>query len=189
MERELKDLTKQEWDTLFPIELYNHDSNWKQIFGNEKDKIVEKIGDRILRIEHVGSTAIPNIKAKSYIDISIEILKEDLFNEDIIESLENLNYSFFRQTGKEVDYMVFVKGYNLNGEKEQIFHIHMCPPGHELLKQINFRDYLITHPGRAKQYEELKTELAIKYKNDRVGYRVAKDDFISDTLGLAKKLE
>ncbi|SMG37651.1 GrpB domain, predicted nucleotidyltransferase, UPF0157 family [Marivirga sericea] len=188
MKRELKDLSKEEWDKLFPIALHPHDPKWPLIYKDEKDQIVNRLGNSILKIEHVGSTAIPAIKAKSYIDISIEILVEHLFNEEIIQSLEKLGYTFFRQEGKDLDYMVFVKGYNLNGEIEQVFHIHMYPSGHELLHQITFRDYLIANPERAKQYENLKTQLADQHKNDRVGYRVAKDNFILETLDLAKKL-
>ncbi|WP_143960148.1 GrpB family protein [Litoribacter populi] len=187
MNKKLEDLTKHEWDTLFPIELVNHNLNWKNIFEQERRQITEKIGDKIISIEHVGSTAILDIKAKPYIDISIEIPKENLFDDEIIDALQDLNYHFFRQIGKDADYMIFVKGYNLDGLREQIFHIHMCPPKHEMLDQIIFRDYLTAYPKRAKEYEQLKTELAAKYKNDRVGYRVAKDDFIAETLNRGRQ--
>ncbi len=187
MNKRLKDLAKQEWDTLFPIELVDYDPNWKNKFERERKKIIKMVGDKIVIIEHVGSTSIPNIKAKPYIDISIEILKEDLFNEEIIGAMQNLNYHFFRQTGTKVDYMIFVKGYNLNGEKNQIFHIHMCPPDHEMLNQIAFRDYLNANPKRALEYEQLKLELALTFKNDRSGYRIAKGDFIRNTMNMAKE--
>ena len=187
MNKRLEDLTKQEWDTLFPIELVKHNPDWKNIFERERKLINEKIGNQLVAIEHVGSTAIQGIKAKPYIDISIEIPKESLFNKEIIQALEGLDYHYFKQTGKGADYMVFVKGYNLNGLKEQIFHIHMCPGGHEMLEQVLFRDYLIAHPTRAREYEQLKVSLAGQFKNDRVGYRMAKDDFNTETIQRAKK--
>lgn len=186
MTKKLEDLTKHEWDTLFPIELVDHNQDWKNLFEVEKQLIEEKIGDKIICIEHVGSTSIPNIKAKSYIDISIEISEEHLFNEAIIGALSDLNYHFFRQPGKGVDYMIFVKGYNLNGIKEQVFHVHMCPSNHEMLDQVVFRNYLTSHPERAREYEQLKLKLAIKHKNDRVGYRMAKDNFIAETMNMLK---
>ncbi len=187
MNKRLEDLTKEEWDTLFPIELEDPDPNWTIIFERERHQINEKIGDKIIAIEHVGSTSIPNIKAKSYIDISIEIPRNNLFDEEIIDALQDLKYHFFRQSGKGIDYMVFVKGYNLNGEREQVFHVHMCPTKHEMLNQIVFRDYLIANPKRANEYEKLKNELAAKYKHDRVGYRIAKDSFIAETMNMVKK--
>ncbi|WP_159092253.1 hypothetical protein [Aquimarina sp. Aq107] len=53
MKKTLNDLTKDEWNTLFPIELVDHNPAWKNIFRNEKERIVNKIGSKtILRIEH-----------------------------------------------------------------------------------------------------------------------------------------
>ncbi|MCX2743299.1 GrpB family protein [Mangrovivirga sp. M17] len=185
MRKEIQNLTKQDWDTLFPIELADHNSVWKDIFESEKQDIVKQAGEKIIGIEHVGSTSIPGIKAKSYIDISIEIAEEDLFDQDIIGSLNNLGYHYFRQSSK-IDYMIFVKGYNLSGENDQVFHLHICPTDHPMLDQIAFRDFLIDNHGRAKAYEQLKIELAEKYRNDRSGYRIAKDDFIKETMDMIR---
>ncbi len=186
MKKQLQELTKQDWDTLFPIELANHDPNWSLIFEAEQSMINNAIGEKIISMEHVGSTSIPHLQAKPYIDISIEIEHESLFNEAIITAMEGLNYHYFRQSGNDADYMIFVKGYHPNGEKDQIFHVHMCPTGHSMLDQITFRDYLIANPERTRAYEDLKRELAIKFKNDRVGYRIAKDQFIAETMASAR---
>ncbi len=187
MDRNLDDLTKQDWDTLFPIELVDYESNWPAIYLLEKEKILAEIGDKIIRIEHVGSTSIPNLRAKPYIDICIEINTNDLFNSTIIGALRSQNYHFFRQTGQGIDYMVFVKGYHPDGKKSQVFHVHMCPPDHKMLDQIIFRDYLRANTQRAKAYEQLKRTLAITYKNDRTGYRIAKNDFIEETMQMARE--
>ena len=190
MTKSLDDLTKEEWNTLFPIKLVAHDPNWKNTYQEEEHRIMEKIRAHVIRIEHVGSTSIPNIQSKPYIDISIEIQPGDLFDEDVIESMQRLGYHFFRQSGNGTDYMIFVKGYHLGGQKTQIFHVHMCPSGHEMLDQVRFKEYLISNPKSAQEYEQLKLELAIQYKHDRVGYRVAKGDFVKkvmfEALGTAK---
>ena len=184
MEKKLENLTKQEWDTLFPVELVSHNSMWKNIYEKEEQKIIKKLGsETIIRIEHFGSTSIPGIRAKSYIDIIIEIPKDRLFDEEIINGLIELGYTYFRQSGIETDYMVFVKGYNLKGVKEQVYHIHMCSKENKMWNQIMFRDYLIGNPARAKEYEHLKIELASNFKNDRVG----KSDFINKTLEMANE--
>ncbi|MCC9064714.1 GrpB family protein [Flavobacterium sp. F-30] len=41
-----------------------------------------------------------------------------------------------------------------------------------------FRNYLIEFSEIAKQYEALKLKLAQEFQYDRVGYRVAKTDFV-----------
>jgi GrpB-like predicted nucleotidyltransferase (UPF0157 family) len=188
MKQDLDSLAKEDWDTLFPVELVPHNPAWKNIYKQEAERIIEKLGDQtVVRIEHFGSTSIPDISAKSYIDIIIEIPKEQIFDEVIISGLNKLGYHYFRQTGNMADYMVFVKGYNLHGRKEQIYHIHMCSQENEMWHQLIFRDFLMANPKRAKEYEQLKQKLASKYKNDRVGYRMAKSEFISETLEMANE--
>ena len=83
--------------------------------------------------------------------------------------------------------MILAKGYNIDGTNEQVFHIHACPEGHPMLKQIEFRDRLIADPERAKEYENLKVQLASKFKNDRSGYRIAKGEFITETLKMNRE--
>ncbi len=187
MKKTLFDLTKEEWNTLFPIELVNHNPEWKKTFKIEKERILKKVDTTsILRIEHFGSSSIPLIKSKPYIDMLIEIPKELLFDKNLISKFDDLGYSHFVVPEREniEAYSSFGKGYNLDGKKEQIFHIHMCPKENIMWKQIGFRDYLIENQERAKMYESLKTKLAKKYKNDRGAYVLGKTEFINETLEL-----
>ncbi|GLU43889.1 GrpB family protein [Allomuricauda sp. NBRC 101325] len=187
MKKTLMDLTKDDWNTMFPVELLDHDPNWKHVFASEKGQILEKIGsDKILRIEHFGSSSIPNIKAKPYIDLLIEIPDSLLFDEGLIEQFNSLGYTHFKVPERDgIDaYMSFGKGYRLDGVKEQIFHIHMCPKNNVMWQQINFRDYLIANEERARAYENLKIALANTYRNDRGAYVLGKTEFIKETLKL-----
>lgn len=187
MKKSLYDLTKEDWNTLFPIELVEHNPAWKNTFEKEKEKILGKLGrNTALTIEHFGSTSMPGIKSKPYIDIIIQIPKDLLFNEGIIEKLSEVGYTYFKVPERDnIDaYMSFGKGYSLDGAKQQIYHIHMCPRENFMWSQIEFRDYLVSNPGRAKAYEELKINLAIKYRNDRGAYVLGKTNFINVTLGL-----
>lgn len=192
MTKTLYDLTREDWNTLFPIQLSNHNKNWKHIFEREKANIIKNVDNSYFnRIEHFGSTSIPNIKSKAYIDLFIEIPKELLFNKEVIKSFENLGYAYFEVPEREniQAYMSFGKGYNLEGKKEQIYHIHMCPKDNEMTQQLKFRDYLIDNPKRAKEYERLKLELASKHKNDRGAYVLGKTNFVKETLKLYYKKE
>ena len=187
LKRTLYDLTKDDWNTLFPVELVDHNPDWKNIYENERKRIVDKVGEEIiLRIEHFGSTSIPGIKSKPYIDLIIEIPKELLFNGQLIEKFEELGYTHFKVPARDTiaEYSSFGKGYNLDGKKEQIFHIHMCPQDNIMWRQIDFRDYLISNKEKAKEYEKLKLELATKYRNDRGAYVLGKTEFINKILDL-----
>ena len=120
MKKTLYDLTKDDWNTLFPIELSEHNTNWKKVFEAEKTNILNNVNNAYFKnIEHFGSTSIPNIKAKAYIDLFIEIPSELLFDKDLIRSFENIGYTYFEVPAREniEAYMSFGKGYNLEGKK------------------------------------------------------------------------
>ncbi len=190
MKKTLNDLTKEDWNRLFPIVLVDHNPEWKNIYKNEKNRILNKIGkEKILRIEHFGSSSITTIKSKPYIDLMIEIPDALLFDKKLIDEFKVLGYSHFKVPAREhiAEYSTFGKGYNVNGTKEQIFHIHMCPKDHVMWKQIDFRDYLNANKKRAKEYENLKLKLASKFKNDRGSYVLGKTDFVNETLDIIEK--
>lgn len=187
MKNNLLELTRDDWNSLFPVELSAHNPNWKIIFQHEKERILKSISsEKLIRFEHFGSTSIPGLKAKPYIDMLVEIPKELLFHETLIHQFEELGYTHFKVPERDdiEAYMSLVKGYELDGTKAQIFHIHMCPKSNAMWSQLKFRDFLITHPERAKKYEILKTELAAKYRNDRGAYVLGKTNFIKETLKL-----
>ncbi|MDP9352570.1 MAG: GrpB family protein, partial [Chloroflexota bacterium] len=48
-----------------------------------------------------------------------------------------------------------------------------------------FRDYVRAHADAAAKYEELKLELAMRYRDDREGYVEAKGPFIWTTMAAA----
>jgi len=192
MTKTLYELTKEDWNSLFPIEMVDHNPNWKSVFEKEKEAILSTASsDAILRVEHFGSSSIPNIKSKPYIDMLIEIPTELLFDEDLIAKFETLGYSYFKVPKRDhiLAYMSFGKGYRFDGKKEQIYHIHMCPKDNVMWEQLLFRDYLKENEDRAKAYEELKLELASKFRNDRGAYVLGKNDFIKETLELIKNQE
>ena len=191
MKKSLYDLTKDDWNTLFPVKLVEYDPAWSHVFENEKGRIQDVLGYDALRIEHFGSTSVPGIRAKPYIDILLEIPDALLFSEDVINKLETLGYVYFKVPERDgiAAYMSFGKGYNLEGREEQIFHIHMCPKENVMWQQIQFRDYLRSNQERAKSYEALKADLESKFRNDRGAYVLGKTAFINETLQLAKALE
>lgn len=192
MTKTLYDLTKDDWNTLFPIELVDHNPRWKTIFEKEKDAIISAIGiESILRVEHFGSSSIPSIKSKPYIDMLIEIPSELLFDESLISKFETMGYSYFKVPERDhiPAFMSFGKGYRFDGKKSQIYHIHMSPKENVMWEQLLFRDYLNEHEDRAKAYEALKVELANKFRNDRGAYVLGKNEFVRETLEMVKSRE
>ena len=172
---------------MFPVELSAYNMHWVGLFEQEQKLIFQAIGETALRIEHFGSTSIPGLVAKDTIDILVEIIDDETRQENIIENMKTIHYDFMWQTYGEPPYMVFVKGYNTTGVKEQTYHVHMGPKHHKLWDRFWFRDYLRENTDIARQYENLKLELAEIYKHDRVGYRIAKTEFVLKTTDVAKQ--
>ena len=56
-----------------PVELSEYDPRWPQLFVREEARIREALGDRVVRLEHTGSTSVPGLAAKPRIDITMEV--------------------------------------------------------------------------------------------------------------------
>ncbi|TFG12115.1 GrpB family protein [Candidatus Thorarchaeota archaeon] len=162
-----------------PVVLVPHDPAWSEEYQREKSKIRDLLGPLLITTYHVGSTSVPDIKAKPIVDI-LALVRD-------IDRIERFNEEFEAM------------GYTLRGEAgiegRRFFRKHTHPVGFHLhfydvtndsvRKYIDFRDYLIAHPGSAEEYEELKMRLAAKYGDDRPAYTEAKAEFIQEILETA----
>lgn len=150
---------------------------WPDMFQQEADKLSTVFGQACLAIHHIGSTAIPGMRAKPIIDIMPVV--------PAIEQVEILNPALI-QLGYEPKgengipgRRYFVKG----GDDHRTHHVHAYEPNNpEAIRHLSFRDYLIAHPQAADRYAGLKLSLAQDYPHDIFGYMAGKDGFIKETL-------
>ena len=125
-------------------------------------------------IQHIGSTAIPAIKAKPIIDIVVGVTDF----EEIMSYNEQLQKEGIFYRGSDVErQLLYVMG---DMEKDiRTHHIHVVKwNGTEWKKYIHFRDYLNDNENMALQYQKVKEELESKYADDRVAYTNGKQDMI-----------
>ena len=177
---ELENMTLNElWD-LFPINFVSSSDEFKEIYFEEAQNLRLLLGSYILRVSHIGSTSIENIKTKPIVDILIEIdfdyrgiIKELLLNHDYILMSESINQISFN------------KGYTVNGYADKVFHIHIKKYGD--CDELYFRDYLNDYPNQSKEYEKLKFKLYEKYKPNRDLYTDGKTAFVQNIVRLAKE--
>ena len=179
--RNLKDMTLAELWELFPIVLAAYNPDWSEWANEEITKLSELLEDYRPIINHIGSTAIPNILAKPIIDILVE-LSPDANWPRIKEKMEKSGYICMAVSESRLS---FNKGYTPAGYAGKVFHIHFHRIGDN--DEILFRDYLIAHPETAKEYELLKQSLLPKHKNDRDGYTEAKSEFVRQIIEQALK--
>lgn len=173
-------MTLEELWELFPITLVPHNPDWASWACDEIHNLTRLLGKYAPVITHIGSTAIPGIVAKPIIDLLLEVDTRSDWNE-IKAILEQNQYICMSQTDGR---MSFNKGYTVDGYADKVFHLHIHNMGDN--DEIMFRDYLIDHPGVAKEYEQLKLSLLPTYRNNRDGYTAAKTDFVRRIVARAK---
>jgi GrpB-like predicted nucleotidyltransferase (UPF0157 family) len=167
-----------------PIFLVPHDPQWKGKFEQERALLLEKLGDRVLSVEHVGSTAIPFIDAKPLIDILVTV-------PDIAAApwffgpLEELGYEYFpvdeRRTPER-------RWFCKPNPAERTHHLHLVQTGSPWHRgSLAFRDRLLRNAGDRVRYEELKRTLAARFPDDREAYTEGKKAFIAEVIASAMR--
>ena len=152
-----------------PYGIQEYNTTWKKDYEDEIAALVKKASLSGLAFEHIGSTAIPGVKAKPIIDI-IAGVKEFPPSEEIIRGIEECGYIYLREASVP-DRLYFVK----RGEKN--FNVNVILYQGSVWEQdIAFRDYLIAHPEDAKEYSSLKDRVV---RSDEIlEYSKRKTDFI-----------
>jgi GrpB-like predicted nucleotidyltransferase (UPF0157 family) len=153
----------------------DYDPAWPVMFEQEAARIRDALGPVAVRIEHVGSTAVPGLAAKPVIDIQVSV-ERMVPRERFVVPLETLGYEFVADpTDTEHEY--FKK--DVGGVRTH--HIHVCPMGSEWERRhLAFRDHLRTHPEDSARYGQLKRRLAEQHPNDVMAYVEAKSPFVSE---------
>jgi GrpB-like predicted nucleotidyltransferase (UPF0157 family) len=161
------------------VRLVPYTKEWERLFQVERPRLRAAVGKYVLDIQHVGSTSIPGMVAKPIIDIAIAVKN---FEEACvcIKPIEQLGYEYKGENGIPRRHY-FAKG------NPRTHHVHINEIGsRDWNDQIIFRDYLTQHPEIAKEYAELKMELAQRYPTDRQSYLDGKAPFIERVLQLAR---
>lgn len=156
------------------VRLEEYNPEWADLFEQEKKLLLETFGDRIIAVEHIGSTAIPGIPAKPIIDINVAIPSLDDID-DFITELEKLGYEYIPER-RFSDRQFFPKG----PSEKRTHHLNLVEITSETgwKNQLLFRDYLRTHSDIRDEYATLKRELAEKYAENRDEYTERKSDFV-----------
>jgi GrpB-like predicted nucleotidyltransferase (UPF0157 family) len=133
-------------------------------------------------VEHVGSTAVPGLAAKTIIDLMVSVADPDTV---VVQAGERLAADGWCYVPPQLDQRpwrrFFVKP-DASGQR-RIAHLHVIRAGHpRWSKQIAFRDALRRDDQLARRYADLKRMLAAQHADDREAYTDAKAKFVADAL-------
>ena len=157
----------------------DYDPAWPRLFASLGRDLRAALGNAALRIDHVGSTAVPGLAAKPIIDVQISVASFEPLRSfrDPIESCGFL----WRAKNDEL-----TKRYFRERPGRRRTHVHVRRAG-SFSEQLNLlhRDYLRTDASRAREYAEFKRSVAHLLLTDRQGHVDAKSPFVWDTIARA----
>ena len=162
-----------------PIVLYPHNPEWLLKFDNEKEALQIKLAGSVLKIQHVGSTAVAGLMAKPIIDIAIEsYIYPPTINIQV--RLAALGYECRGESGIE-GRIWFTKG------RPREINLYYRPIGSDIVKkQISFRECLKQNAAIRAEYEILKLNNCQGRDFDDAAYAESKSQLIETALSVYK---
>jgi GrpB-like predicted nucleotidyltransferase (UPF0157 family) len=161
-----------------PVTIVPYDPRWPALFDTEAVRLSRALGETAIRIEHVGSTAVPGLAAKPVIDIQISV--------PVLEPatpyagpLDALGYGNWRD--------VHDPDHRFCRDDPRRHHIHLVIAGSAMESDRPlFRDFLKVHSEVRRSYAEFKTGAAVAFGHDRDRYTAAKEEFIESVMSAAR---
>lgn len=161
------------------VHLADYVPEWAELFEQEAGRLLARIANLILDIQHVGSTAVSGLTAKPIIDIAIAIESREVIP-SLARSLTQLGYTDRGDGGNEGGYLLVSEP--VPGVRTVHVHVVEETDG-QWRNYIGFRDLLRGNEDIREEYGRLKRDLANKHKNDRRLYTAEKHRFIRGHLG------
>lgn len=136
-----------------PISVEPYDSAWPAHYATESARLRRSLGECVLAVEHIGSTAVEGLAAKPIVDVMVGVSALNR-TDGIADRLAALGYEdcggaegrrYFRRRGAGQDFNV------------QLIE-HESP---QWRTNIRFRDYLRSDSDAAQRYAEAKQAAAI----------------------------
>ena len=140
-----------------PIEIAEYDPEWPRLYAREEERIRRALGERVMRIEHAGSTSVPTLPAKPIVDVVLEV-PDSSDEPSYVPDLEAAGYRVVIREPEWYEHRVF-KGPDTN------VNVHTFTAGcEEVDTMLLFRDHLREsaddreHPWKyVQQYADAKT--------------------------------
>jgi GrpB-like predicted nucleotidyltransferase (UPF0157 family) len=154
------------------IHIEPHNPKWHDLYEKEIHYLKQIQELSYLKFEHIGSTSIPNIKAKPIIDILVGV-KIFPVSDAVIETLKKAAY-IYMQEGSVADRLYFIKRGEVNYNIQIVVY-----GGHIWIDDLLFRDYLTDNPHKALEYQRVKERIIGSGTKTLLEYSALKADIIT----------
>lgn len=161
-----------------PIEIDDYDPAWPLAYERERVRISAALGERVIRIEHVGSTSVPGLAAKPIIDVALEVA-DSAAEPAYAPDLEDAGYVLRIREPEWFEHRLF-KGLDRD------VNLHVFSAGCvEVERMVQFRDWLRLHPEDRELYTSAKRRLAARDWKYMQQYADAKTAVIREIMARA----
>lgn len=137
----------------YEIRVVEYDDRWPADFALVEARIREALGERVLELNHVGSTSVPGLPAKPVIDVDLVVADSS----DEAAYIPDLVAAGFVHTVREP----WWHEHRLVKHAEPAAHVHIfgpdCP---EVVRHLMFHDWLIEHADDRERYADAKRAAA-----------------------------
>jgi GrpB-like predicted nucleotidyltransferase (UPF0157 family) len=160
------------------IRLADYRAEWPALYEREAHRIGAALGERVLLLEHVGSTAVPGLAAKPIIDVCLAVA-DPAVEAEYVSALEQAGYVLRIREPEWVQHRLF------NGPDTPV-NVHVFGLGAaEIRSMVRFRDRLRSDPEDRQFYAQTKAVLAAQTWPSVQHYADAKSDVIRRVLARA----
>ena len=162
------------------IKIVDYDMNWPRKFEMHREIIAGALGGSALRIEHIGSTSVPELAAKPIIDILV-VVQDSTDESTYLPQLEAAGYVLRVREPEWNEHRMF-----RTPEKDVHVHVYSagCP---EIERNLIFRDRLRSNSDDRHRYEQTKRELASREWADMNDYANAKTEVVENIIAAARQ--
>jgi GrpB-like predicted nucleotidyltransferase (UPF0157 family) len=154
------------------IEIVEYDPEWPDRFERERERMREVVGEEVVSIEHVGSTAVPGLAAKPIVDICpvVEDMETAWRVSDLLDERE---WPLVDERGDRP----WIEHQRL-ADDGQMFNVHARPRAAAVENYLLLREFLRDNSDVRDEYERVKREAAREHPDDVAAYTRAKSDVI-----------
>jgi GrpB-like predicted nucleotidyltransferase (UPF0157 family) len=161
------------------IQVVDYDPDWPRLFRREAERIRAVLGERVVRLEHIGSTSVPGLAAKPIIDILL-VVPDSSEEPAYVPDLEAAGYRLVIREPEWFQHRCF-KGPDTN------VNLHVYSPGcPEIERYLLFRERLRGHPQERSNYQRVKRELAERDWTYVQEYADAKTEVVEGIIARAR---
>ena len=163
-----------------PIVVEPYDARWPLVFEMERARLAALLGERVVDIQHIGSTAVPELKSKSMVDMLVIAQSQDL--QEIKRALVALGFQE-RDVWVDTEEKPYVCGSVVHEGKTYDVNIHVCRFNSVThVNNLRFRDALRRDANLRREYEAIKTKAILEVGSNPEEYNRFKSRFIQGVI-------